>query len=172
MLSLSDNEFAVINFLVRNFTDRLTVRSIAKKLGFSPAGVYNILKKLEDMEIVYGEKLGTGLFYKINLNSKVAWYLSLSVLVGFFDYKINLDKYKPEAKAALFDKKNILFIVDGVSVSDFQIEGVNTIVKTLDEFIEAVKKKDSVALSILKNSSIIFGEETVAEVVKKFTERF
>ena len=106
MLSLSDNEFAVINFLVRNFTERLTVRSIAKKLGFSPAGVYNILKKLEEQEIVYGEKLGTGLFYKINLDNKVAWYLSLSVLVGFFDYRINLDKHKAEAKAALFDKKN------------------------------------------------------------------
>ena len=62
MLSLSDNEFSVLNFLVRNFTEKLTIRNIAHRLNFSPAGVFNILKKLEKQNIVVGQKLGTGLF--------------------------------------------------------------------------------------------------------------
>ena len=53
MLSLSDNEFSVISFLVRNFTEKLTIRNIAHRLNFSPAGVFNILKKLiEEQESV------------------------------------------------------------------------------------------------------------------------
>ena len=68
MLSLSDNEFSVLDFLVRNFTERLTIRSIAQRLNFSSAGVFNILKKLEKSNIVAGQKLGTGLFYSINLD--------------------------------------------------------------------------------------------------------
>ena len=66
MLSLSDNEFSVISFLVRNFPEKLTIRNIAQRLDFSAAGVFNILKKLEKQGIVVSEKLGTGLFCKIN----------------------------------------------------------------------------------------------------------
>ena len=173
MLSLSDNEFAVINFLVRNFSERLTVRSIAKKLNFSPAGVYNILKKLEQQNIVFGEKLGTGLFFKINLENIVAKYLSLAVLVGFFDYKIDLEKYRSNAKAAFYDKKNVLIVVENHSVSsNFEIDNANVIVKKEDEFVELLRKKDLVIFGIIKNSTVVFGEEFVIEVIKKFVDRF
>ena len=57
MLSLSDNEFSVIGFLTRNFSEKLTIRSMAQRLGFSAAGVFNILKKLEKENIVIGQKL-------------------------------------------------------------------------------------------------------------------
>ena len=70
MLSLSDNEFSVINFLVRNFTEKLTIRNVAQRLNFSAAGVFNILKKLEKAGIVIGQRLGTGLFYSINFDNK------------------------------------------------------------------------------------------------------
>ena len=72
MISLSDNEFSVLSFLTRNFSERLTIRSIALRLKFSAAGVFNILKKLEKLDIVYGQKLGTGLFYSINFENKIA----------------------------------------------------------------------------------------------------
>ena len=173
MLSLSDNEFAVVNFLVRSFTERLTVRNIAKKLNFSPAGVYNILKKLERQNIAHGERLGTGLFYRINLESKTAKYLALAVLVGFFDYNINLIQYISKAKTALFDKKSVLFIVDNIAIpSDFTVENVNVVVKSEDEFIESIRKRDQLVLGLLKNSTVVFGEEFIVEVIKRFVERF
>ena len=113
MLSLSDNEFAVLNFLARNFTERLTIRTIAQKLKFSPAGVHTILKKLEKQGIVSGEKLGTGLFYRISFESKTAYHLAAAVLVGFFDYdenkKNSLRIFFGKSKAILLDNKNALF---------------------------------------------------------------
>ena len=81
VLSLSDNEFSVLSFLVRNFTERLTIRNIAQRLNFSAAGVFNILKKLDKENIVKGEKLGTGLFYAINFENKIALHIAEIVLL-------------------------------------------------------------------------------------------
>ena len=84
VLSLSDNEFSVLSFLVRNFTERLTIRNVAQRLNFSAAGVFNILKKLEKEDIVKGEKLGTGLFYSINFENKIALHIAEIVLLNDF----------------------------------------------------------------------------------------
>lgn len=173
MLSLSDNEFAVLNFLARNFTERLTIRTIAQKLKFSPAGVHTILKKLERQGIVCGEKLGTGLFYRINLESKTAYHLAAAVLVGFFDYKNDeLVKFRGSAKAVLYDKKNVLFILDNVSSFNAAVENANVIVKTEDEFIESIRKREPEIMQIIRNSNLAFGEEIMLGIIRKFTERF
>lgn len=174
MLSLSDNEFAVLNFLARNFTERLTIRTIAQKLKFSAAGVHTILKKLEKQGIVEGEKLGTGLFYRINLESKTAYHLAAVVLVGFFDYNF---KTKKIAKAIFFDKKNVLYVIDNMAdrsdyTADVELANVNVIVKTEEEFIESIRRREPEIMQIIKNSNVIFGEEFVIGVIKKFTERF
>ena len=169
MLSLSDNEFAVLNYLIRNFTSRDTVRSIAKKLGFSAAGVYNILRKLEKLNIVNGEKFGTGLFFTLNLDNKVACYLSLTVLVGFYDHSIDLEQHKSDAMFAIFDKKRVLFLSDS---SDINLGDVEVIIKTEDEFISAIKEKDDDILGILREGNVIFGEESLLELIKKFNDRF
>src|SRR3989338_2659462 len=108
MLSLSDNELSVINFLVRNFTEMLTIRSIAQRLEFSPAGVFNILKKLEKQSIVTGQKFGTGLFYSINFENKIAEHLAAVVLLYSEEkIEINIEEFK-QAKAAIFDMKTLL----------------------------------------------------------------
>ena len=105
MLSLSDNEFSVINFLVRNFSEKLTIRNIAQRLGFSAAGVFNILKKLEKQGIVVGQKLGTGLFYSMNFENKIAEHLAEIVLV-YSEEKTAIDiEPLKQAKAAISDKK-------------------------------------------------------------------
>src|SRR3989344_9405559 len=103
MLSLSDNEFSVLNFLIRNFSEKLTIRNIAKRLNFSSAGVFNILKKMEKQNIVVGEKLGTGLFYSINFENRIAEHLA-SVVLLYPEEKIDLDIQKlKNASAAILD---------------------------------------------------------------------
>src|SRR3989344_5949576 len=113
MLSLSDNEFSVISFLVRNFSQRLTIRNVAQRLKFSAAGVFNILKKLEKENVVVGEKLGTGLFYAVNFDNRIAQHLAAIVLL-YSDEKfkqIDIQKFK-DAKAAIFDNKTLLLITE------------------------------------------------------------
>ncbi|MAG91295.1 hypothetical protein CMO83_01305 [Candidatus Woesearchaeota archaeon] len=172
MLSLSDNEFSVLSFLVRNFTERLTIRSIAQRLGFSAAGVFNILKKLEKRNIVVGQKLGTGLFYSVNFENKIGKHLAAIVLL-YSDEKITFDVEQiKQAKAAIFDKKSLLLITDNVTEISVSIPDVNVIVKTEDEISDLFKKKDQETLQLLKKGSVLFGEDKFVEIIKKCSSGF
>src|SRR3989338_7178884 len=149
MLSLSDNEFSVLSFLVRNFTERLTIRNMAQRLNFSAAGVFNILKKLEKQDIVKGEKLGTGLFYSINFENKIAVHIAEIVLLYSDDKtSINTEQFR-QAKAAISDKKNLFLIVDNVTVLNLTIPNVNVVARTEEEFTDLLRRKDSESLQIL-----------------------
>jgi len=173
MLSLSDNEFAVFNFLVRNFTERLTIRNIAQRLSFSAAGVFNILKKLEKHNIVFGEKFGTGLFYSINFENKIAEHLAAIVLLYTEEKqeKIDIEQLK-QAKAAILDKKNLLLVTDNITVLDITIPNVNVIMKTEDEIVNLLRRKDTEMMQLLKKGIVLFGEEHVVHIIKKCTSRF
>ena len=167
MLSLSDNEFSVLNFLVRNFTEKLTIRSIAQRLNFSSAGVFNILKKLEKSNIVAGQKLGTGLFYSINLDNKVAEHLAAIVLLYSEEKSIgvNLEQLK-QAKAAILEKKSLLLITDSVTTIDAAIPNIEITAKTEDEFIGLLKRKDDSIMKLLRKGTVLFGEDKIVEAIK------
>ena len=172
MLSLSDNEFSVISFLVRNFTERLTIRNIAHRLNFSPAGVFNILKKLEKENIVTGEKLGTGLFYSINFKNRIAEHLAAIILL-YSKEKIEIDvENLKQAKAAIIDEKTLLLITDNVSVLDVSIPNFNVIIKTEDEVVDLLRKKDPQTLQLLKNGIVLFGEDRIVQIIKNSISRF
>ena len=172
MLSLSDNEFSVISFLVRNFTEKLTIRNIAHRLNFSPAGVFNILKKLEKQNIVVGQKLGTGLFYSINFENKIAEHLAEIVLL-YSDKKIELEiEQIRQAKAAIFDEKTLLLITDNITALEIIIPNTEVVIKTEDEVIGLLRKKDSEMLQLLKKGIVLFGEDKVVEIIKNCVTRF
>ncbi|MBI4451903.1 MarR family transcriptional regulator, partial [Candidatus Woesearchaeota archaeon] len=166
MISLSDNEFSVINFLVRNFTEKLTIRSIAQKLGFSAAGVFNILKKLEKEQVVVGQKLGTGLFYSINFDNRIAKHLA-AIVLAYSDEKItvNVEQLK-QAKAAILDKKSILVITDNMTFLDISIPEINILSKTEDEITALLRKKDLEVLQALKKGVVLFGEDELVRIIK------
>ena len=173
MLSLSDNEFSVINFLVRNFAERLTIRSIAQKLGFSAAGVFNILKKLEKENIVVGEKLGTGLFYSLNFEEKIALHLASVVLLHSDDLpdKIDIGQIR-HAKCAITNKKNLLLITDNIRIVDIQAQNANAIVKTEEEITNLLRKKDADTLELLKKGTVLFGEDIMLGIIKNCMQKF
>ena len=172
MLSLSDNEFSVVNFLVRNFSEKLTIRNIAQRLNFSAAGVFNILKKLEKLNIVTGQKFGTGLFYSINFENRVAEHLAAIVLL-FSDEKININvEQLKQARTAIFDKKSLLLITDNITVLDIKIPNVDVIPKTEDEVVDLLRKKDPSAIQLLKKGIVLFGEDKLVDIIKKCVQRF
>ncbi len=172
MLSLSDNEFHVINFLIRNFHEKLTIRNIAQRLEFSPAGVFNILKKLEKEGIVVGEKLGTGLFYTLNLENRISEYLSRIVLLySGKKTEFDIERLK-QANAAILENKNLLIVTDNVTIIDVSIPNLNIITKTEDEVTALLRKKDPAMLQFLKDGVVLFGEDRVVEIIKNCISRF
>jgi len=170
MHSIAKNEFSVINFLVRNFMNRYTIRSIAKELKLSPAGAHTIVKKLEKNNILISERLGTGLFYEINFKDKAAEYIALVVLLKYSDIKkIDLKEIKEEIKLAIFDNKNLLMVTENIShVEDFCSKlNVNAVIINEEEFIEKIKSKDKNVLQILNNGNVVYGEKFIIEIIKK-----
>jgi len=170
MHSIAKNEFSVINFLVRNFMNRYTIRSIAKELKLSPAGAHTIVKKLEKNNILISERLGTGLFYEINFKDKAAEYIALVVLLKYSDIKkIDLKEIKEEIKLAIFDNKNLLMVTENIShVEDFCSKiKINAIVVNEEEFIEKIRVKDKDILQILNNGNVVYGEKFIIEIIKK-----
>ena len=172
MLSISKSEFNVIGFLIRQFSKRFTIRSIALKLNISAAGMHAVLKKLEKGGIVKAERLGTGLFYEINLESRVAQYLAAVMLMRYSDIKkINTDELEKETKAVIFDGKGIVVVTsDSDAVKDIcyrELKEIKVICKGEEEFVDALRNKERNVLDVLEQGNVLFGEELVVDSIKK-----
>ena len=172
MISLSKSEFNVIGFLIRNFSKRFTIRSIASRLEISAAGAHSVLKKLEKNNVVKADRLGTGLFYYIDLDSKIANHLASIVLIEQFDVKkIDTEEIEKESKAVIFDGKRALVvttnedIVKDVCYRNFK--EIKVICKEEEEFVEALRGKEKDVLEILENGNVLFGEELILNSIKR-----
>ena len=172
MFSISDNEFDVINYLVRDFSTPYTMRSIALSLKQSPAGVFSILKKLEKNNIVKSQKLGTGLFYSMNLENKVSMHLAAVMLVIGEKKKLDLSKVESQLQAAMFDGKNLLLITESLNIDALKLKEVNVISKTRFEVEDSLRKKDKAMLSIMKNGLVLKGEDSIVEIIKNAMPRY
>jgi len=165
MNSIAKNEFEVISFLIRNFFQRFTIRSIAQNLKLSPAGVHSILKKLEKNNIVIHEKLGTGLFYAVNFDSKIARHLASIVLL---DGDIKLD-IKTDAKAVIATKTDVLVILEDISVFEqISVPDKNIITISESSLMEKIRAKDPKIISIFKQGVVISGEEIVIDLIGEY----
>jgi len=172
MISLSKSEFNVIGFLIRNFSKRFTIRSIASSLGISAAGAHAVLKKLEKNGIVKAEKLGTGLFYEIDLGNKIARHLAAVMLLKYSDIKrINTEELEKESKAAVFDGKRLLVVTsDPDNVKDIcyrDFKEIKVVCKEEEEFVDALRNKERDVLEILEQGNVLFGEELILDSIKR-----
>jgi len=165
MLSLSKNEFKVISFLIRNFSKRFTIRSIASSLEISAAGAHAALKKLERGRVVKVEKLGTGLFYDVNLDSKVARHLAAIALLKCYDLReIISGEVERESKIGVFDGKKLLVVTNNAdTVKDIcykSFKDVELVCMNEGEFKAALGES-------LEKGNVIFGEELVVDMIKE-----
>lgn len=170
MISLSKSEFNVIGFLIRQFSKRFTIRNIASELKMSAAGAHAVLKKLEKANVVKAEKLGTGLFYYVDLENKVATHLAAITLLEQFDVKmIDTTALENESKAAIYDGKKLIVITsDEDSVNDICYRNnIKVICMGEEGFISALAGKDKEVLDILGHGNVLFGEELIVDSIKK-----
>lgn len=170
MISLSKNEFIIIGFLARNFSKRFTIRNIASELKISAPGAHASLKKLEKSGIVTAEKLGTGLFYEIDYGNKVALHLTAASLVDYYTLKkIDTGDLEKEAKAIIFDGKEMIVVASSKDSAEAvcRKQEIKCLCLTEDEFLEAIKSKESKIISILQKGNVLFGEELVISLIRR-----
>ena len=168
MDSISNTDLAVIEFLARNFSELLTVRQIAIKLKLSAAGVHKSFKKLEKDSILKSEKLGTGLFFRINFESRIAKHLCSIVLLEK-EPSIKFGSAEHYVKMCISDGKTALVVSHDVSrmKENLPKKQLTFNIMTQEEFVEKIQSRDNKILDMIKNGKIVMGEEVLVNSLKR-----
>ena len=65
---LTNNERKILKFLLTSF-NYYSINDISRQNNITPNGTYKILKKLENLGILYSEEIGNIKSYKINFKN-------------------------------------------------------------------------------------------------------
>ena len=168
MNSISNTDFAVLEFLIRNFSELFTIRQIALKLKLSPAGVHKSLKKLEKDNILKSEKLGSGLFFRINFESNIAKHLCCSALLEKKE-SIDFRESSHLVKICISDNKSALVVTHDVESMKQELpkKDIKFHIVSDDEFIKDIKNRDKNTLQMIRSGKIVIGEEELFSTLKR-----
>ncbi len=192
MVSLTENKSKVLNFLIRNFHKKNTIRMIAKQLSLSPMGAQKILKEFEKERILIKEKIGTGIFYSIDLNNEVAFKLAELILTQnklssyARVYARDLEKLRENVEACVLfgsvlireDARDIDVLVivkeknfkkvekEKQEIEKIAIKPMHFIYQTQKDFEENIKKEDKPILEIIKTGAVLWGQNFVLRGIK------
>lgn len=193
MVSLTENKSKVVNFLIRNFYKKNTIRMIAKQLGLSPMGAQKILKEFERENITIKEKIGTGIFYSLDLNNKVAFKLAELILTQnklnsyAKVYAKDLEKIREYVKACvlygsiltkregagdvdvlvIIDKKNFKKVESKKDeIAKIATKELHFMYQTQKDFEENIKKKDKPILDIIRKGVVLWGYNFILKGIK------
>ncbi len=194
MLSLTKNESRVINFLIRNYSERISMNGVGKRLRLSPMGVYKILKKLEKQKILTFESIGQANYYRIDFNEQVARKST--------EFVLSQNELNSFAKVCAEDLKKIQVLADcviffgsvltkGIDANDIDVfcvikkqnyerlrkeiqdlqktssKSIQLVVQTFEDLVKNLKNKDPVLLDIIRKGAIISGQEIILEGINK-----
>jgi predicted nucleotidyltransferase len=193
MVSLTKNKSKVLNFLIRNFSDRNSIRMIAKQLSLSPMGAQKILKDFEKEGLTVKEKIGTGIFYRLDLNNDVAFKLAELILTQHTlnsyakVYAKDIKQLKKYVKTCvlygsiLTKGKNagdvdVLVIINKQNFEKVEqqkeklakvaTKPIHFMYQTQKDFEANIKERDKPILDIIKKGSILWGQNFILEGIK------
>ncbi len=194
MAILTPNEKKLILILFKDISHYFNSNSISKIIGISRAGAMKIFKRLFKENLVYSQKIGKSIVYKLNLNEdyvrKLITFLLAEEASNYARWKEEFkDLFKGERVVVLFGSiiKNydIARDIDLMIILKKGEEGeVNKILKqreiilpkklhsiklTLDEFSNEIKRKNKSIIDLIKNSVILYGQDKYVEIIKNAT---
>ena len=193
---ITDNEAKVMDHLVRNFHERISINEIARRLDISPQGSMKILRKLHAMQLALPEISKNGIFYKPDLREESSKKLFEFILLkkGMDNYAkvyaVDLKQLQPYALGCVLfgsvlekgkDARDIdvLLIIEksqfkelNKHLNEFKemsAKKIHDIMVAPAELKEGILKKQPVFLDILKKGAILWGAQYFVEAVKDGT---
>ena len=194
MAILTPNEKKLILILFKDISHYFNSNSISKIIGISRAGAMKIFKRLLKENLVYSQKIGKSIIYKLNLNEdyvkKLIAFLLAEEASNYIRWKEEFkDLFNGERAVVLFG--SIIKNYDAARDIDLMIilkkgeEGeVNKILKqreiilpkklhsiklTPNEFSNEIKRKNKSIIDLVKNSVILYGQDKYVEIIKNVT---
>ena len=186
----------MISFLLRNFTERYSIRHLARELGLSPMGARKIAMKLEKAGILRFESIGTSIYYSPNLNEEIGRKVAELVLA----YK-DLNAYaKVQAKdleplrphtlcAVLFgsvltkaekagDIDVLLALEQGqlkhvhkalMEIQSIKPKKISEMVQSREDLVRNIRKRDAPLLDAIRTGQVLWGSEIIVEAILNWT---
>ena len=170
MISVSDNDQKIIEFLIRSYASRFTIREIGTKLKISSAGAYKSLKKLEQADITKSEKLGTGLFYEINYSHPAALYLACFVLA---QQAKDVGELKLHCRAVFKSGESLTIVTNQhdaelvKSIASKQFKEAKISMLSEDEFNNGIQAKDKHIVALMEEAGVIHGAEFIIRAIAR-----
>ncbi len=193
---LTNNEKKILKFILLSFDKDYSINEISKKCKLTPNGTYKILKKFEKENILTHKKIANIKSYKLNFNNKTIKLLELILIPEIKQNKIkhrieDIKQFKNIISACIFfgsyikkEKANdidILFILEKNNFKKYkkilnEIKyiipvKIHDVIQTKEDLFNNIIKKDNVILDILEKGIIIWGQDTIVEVIKNVYER-
>lgn len=191
---ITKNEVNVLSYLFRHYYENLSINELAKKVNITAKGIYKILKKLEDDDLVVKEKVANAFIYKLNFThpktEDIVKYVLKSELAPNSYVKVlmkDLEMLKDCTEAmivfgsvlakgikandidlmAIIDKKQ--YVKLSKKVKDFEKvspKKIHLVVQTKQDLKENLQTEDKVIKGALSEGFILQGFSLLYEVVK------
>ena len=194
---LTDNEKKVLRLLAVAFDKDYSINNIAKECGLSPNGALKILKKFKEEGIFKAKKIANIISYRLDFeNEKTDSILELALtskIEGRVKYRSeDLKELKDIIKSCILFgsyislKKepadlDVLFVLDKANFKEYKkrLAGIKDIIpvkiqdilQTEEDLKKNILKKDPVVLDILRKGIVLWGQKTIAKVIKSVYQR-
>jgi len=194
MVSLTENEARVMDFLVRNFLEKYNINQLAKKLSISPGGMFKILKKLRNQNFLISKEIGNNTFFDINYDSGDAldackfaltekkttnpyvriWIKNLAPLNEKAYLAILFGSVLMKGKEAkdidvllVHDRKDFDEINKIINnIQKIVTKEVHAISMTKEDLIKNINKENEAIIDAIKTGIVLWGRDILLEVVK------
>ena len=158
MISLSKTDIEALTYLIRNFSEKLTVRQLAGKLEVTSAGLHQGLKKMEEFKLVRSIKLGTGLFYEINWGNEASCHLAAFCLA------LNPAPFATNTMVLVKGKR-------GISLGTVSIDTYDITPMTKQALLGKLRNRDGDVLDLIRTGNVTEGKILV-ELIKEAAPRW
>lgn len=196
MKDITKNEMRALLALFKDISSNYNANNLSKKLGLTSMGMLKILKRLEKQNILQSQQLGKAVFYKLKLDDYTKAYLKF-LLQNEAEQSIprikrwvnELRKFQKHAEIGIlfgsvlskeeYNDVDLLLVFKPSQnskinqladvINKASIKRVHLVKQTKNDLKENIKKKDKVVLDLIKNGIVVFGYETIIELIKNAT---
>lgn len=191
MIEISANAKKAMKILFSDYLESYNANNISSKIGTTPMGAKKIFKGLLDKDIVIKQSRTYANIFKINVDSKLTRkllefiysdYSDCSAYVkGWVESLHSFDSLATILFGSLLSKEkkasdvDVCLVIDSKDIPRIQKQKkelerlvdkpIHLLLLTKDAFIEKLKNKDPVLISLVKNAVVVNGEQFFVEVL-------
>ncbi len=186
------NEDEALLLILKNPYEEYNSRGLSKIVGISHAGMFKILKKLENQKILISRSVGRAKIYSINFENILAvkraemalimearqnerWIEEFNSLKHDAEFIVIFGSILRRSESArdidlliIADRKKFGRIKEQIyKKNNLMAKKIHLLLQTPDEFLSDFEKKNKSMLEIIRTGAVLFGQDEFVNLIKK-----